>query len=315
MSLPMMTFSLRPRSSSTLPSRAASVSTLVVSWNEAAERKLSVASEALVMPRMISSHLAGSPPAATACCVLLVEDQPVDHAPGQEARVARGLDEDLLGHLADDELHVLVVDLHALLVVDLLHLAHDVAGGLEGSPVLEQLVRVERALVELVARLHLLAVLDHEVGPAADGVAVQLFAGIVEDDDLLGLVGLLDVHGPGELGDLGLPLGLAGLEQLDYARQTVSDVGAGDPAGVEGTHGELGTRLTDGLRGDVADRLADGDQVVGGQRTAVAELAHADLALAAEHRPDLQLEVGVSAADRARAASGAMRLLSSSLRS
>ena len=125
--------------------------------------------------------------------VLLVEDQAIDHASRQEAGVSRGLDQDLLGHLPHDQLHVLVVDLHALLVVDILDLAHDVAGGLDGSPVLEQLVRVERALVELVARLHTLAVLDHEVGPAADGVAVYFLAGIVEDDDLLGLVGLFDV--------------------------------------------------------------------------------------------------------------------------
>ena len=90
---------------------------------------------------------------------------------------------------------MLVVDLHALLVVDVLDFAHDVAGGLDGSPVFQQFVRVERALVELVARLHLLPVLDHEVGPAADGVAMQLLAGVVEDDDLLGLVGLFDVHG------------------------------------------------------------------------------------------------------------------------
>src|SRR5439155_875633 len=37
-----MTFSLRPRSSSVLPEMAASVSTRVVSWNDAAEMKLSV---------------------------------------------------------------------------------------------------------------------------------------------------------------------------------------------------------------------------------------------------------------------------------
>jgi hypothetical protein len=36
---------------------------LVVSWKEAAERKESVASDALVMPRMISSACAVSPPA------------------------------------------------------------------------------------------------------------------------------------------------------------------------------------------------------------------------------------------------------------
>ena len=59
----MITFSLRPARRSILPSSAASVSTLVVSWKEAAERKESVASDALVMPRMISSACAVSPPA------------------------------------------------------------------------------------------------------------------------------------------------------------------------------------------------------------------------------------------------------------
>ena len=49
-SLPMMTFSLRPTRWSTLPLMAASVRTLVVSWKEAADRKLSVARDALVIP-------------------------------------------------------------------------------------------------------------------------------------------------------------------------------------------------------------------------------------------------------------------------
>src|SRR5579862_960324 len=48
---PTMTFSLRPRRSSFLPMIAASVSTLVVSWKEAAEMNESVDSDALVMPR------------------------------------------------------------------------------------------------------------------------------------------------------------------------------------------------------------------------------------------------------------------------
>src|SRR6516165_7577676 len=47
---PTMTFSLRPRRSSLSPRTAASVSTRVVSWNEAAEMNDSVASDALVIP-------------------------------------------------------------------------------------------------------------------------------------------------------------------------------------------------------------------------------------------------------------------------
>ena len=61
-SLPMITFSLRPIRWSTLPSIAASVSTLVVSWKEAAERKDSVASDAFVIPRISGSCVACSPP-------------------------------------------------------------------------------------------------------------------------------------------------------------------------------------------------------------------------------------------------------------
>jgi hypothetical protein len=67
-----------------------------------------------------------------------------------------------------------------------------------------------------------------------------------------------------------LPLGGASLEQLDHAGQTAGDVGAGDTAGVEGPHGELGAGLADGLGGDHADGLADLDVLARGQRHAVA---------------------------------------------
>ena len=63
-SLPMITFSFKPSSGSILPLIAASVSTRVVSWKEAAERKLSVASDALVMPSSTRLAMAGRPPAA-----------------------------------------------------------------------------------------------------------------------------------------------------------------------------------------------------------------------------------------------------------
>ncbi len=60
----MMTFSFSPLRRSFLPSSAASVRTFVVSWKEAADRNESVFSEAFVMPRMISSYCAASPPLA-----------------------------------------------------------------------------------------------------------------------------------------------------------------------------------------------------------------------------------------------------------
>ena len=79
-------------------------------------------------------------------------------------------------------------------------------------------------------------------------------------------------------------LRVARLEQLDDARQAVRDVGAGDAALVERPHRELGARLADRLRRDDADGVADLARGAGGQAVAVAAPAHADVALAAEHR-------------------------------
>jgi hypothetical protein len=58
--------------------------------------------------------------------VLDVELDPVHLLPDQEGRVARVENLHLLQHLADDDLDVLVVDLHALEPVDVLDLVDEV---------------------------------------------------------------------------------------------------------------------------------------------------------------------------------------------
>ena len=79
----------------------------------------------------------------------------------------------------------------------------------------------------------------------------------------------------GELGHRRRALGGAGFEELDHAGQTVGDVALGHTTGVEGAHGELGTRLANGLGRDDADRLTELDELVGGEREAVARGADA----------------------------------------
>src|SRR5512133_2127455 len=79
--------------------------------------------------------------------VLALEDYAVDELAGQEVGVARLLDANLLQHLPDDQLDVLVVDVHALGAVDLLHLGDEVQLGLGPAPDPEDLRRVPRALV------------------------------------------------------------------------------------------------------------------------------------------------------------------------
>ena len=123
----MITFSLQPRRWSTEPLMAASVSTRVVSWKDAAERKLSVDSDALVMPRSSGSALDGQTAHRHDLPVDLVEPVLLDHLVDQEVGVADLADLHAAEHLPDDDLDVLVVDLDALEAVDLLDLVDQVA--------------------------------------------------------------------------------------------------------------------------------------------------------------------------------------------
>ena len=136
-----------------MPSIEASVSTFVVSWNDAAERNDSVASDAFVIPRISGSKVACSPFSFFTRDVLALEHDPVDELARQQLGLAGALDAHLLQHLADDQLDVLVVDLDALRLVDLLHLGDEVQLGRRRALEREQLGRVARALVEGVARL------------------------------------------------------------------------------------------------------------------------------------------------------------------
>ena len=74
------------------------------------------------------------------------------------------------------------------------------------------------------------------------------------------------------------PLGVRASNSSTHAGQAVGDVLTRDTTGVEGAHRQLGAGLADRLGGDDADRLADVDDLAGGQRAAVAGRAGADLA-------------------------------------
>ena len=76
----------------------------------------------------------------------------------------------------------------------------------------------------------------------------------------------------------------AGLEELDHTRQAVRDVLTGDTAGVERTHGQLCSRLTDRLCSDNADSFADIYRGTASQIAAIAFRADADLGIAGQNR-------------------------------
>ena len=89
---------------------AALASTLMVCWNEAADRKLSVFSAALVMPSSTGSAVAGSPPCADDLLVDRLKVQAIDQLARQQRRCRRCRDAHAAQHLPHDDLDVLVVD-------------------------------------------------------------------------------------------------------------------------------------------------------------------------------------------------------------
>src|SRR2546427_704057 len=122
----MMMFSLRPRRSSLAPRMAASVSTRVVSWNDAAEMNDCVVRLALVMPRSTGSACAGSHPFALVHPEVLARRHLVQLRLGLLGRRGLGIDVDL-----------------ALAALDLAELDHPVhlgnGGRILGPASLEQL--------------------------------------------------------------------------------------------------------------------------------------------------------------------------------
>src|SRR5215213_2920329 len=227
--------------------------------------------------------------------VLGLEQRPLDQRTGQELRRARVDDGHPLQHLPDDHLDVLVVDRHALAAVDLLDLTDQVQLHLARAHDPQHLVRVDRTFGELLADLDVAAVLDPQPRATRQLVVDDLVGAVVGGDgELAELLAVLDPDRTGQLGDRGLALGDAGLEELHHTRQTVGDVLTRDTTGVEGAHRQLGAGLTDRLGGDDADRLADVHELAGRERPAVAGGAGAEQRLAGEDAADLHLrDVGV----------------------
>ena len=181
MRCPMITFSFRLRSSSRLLRVAASVSTRVVSWKLAALMKRSVVRLALVMPSSSGSKVAGSSSRLARSPQLRVLRPDLDRSRRstrllrhllafEEGGVAGDEDQHLLEHARDDDLDVLVVDLHALQPVDLLDRVDQV--GLHGVDALDgqDVHRVDRPLGEAVARHHALPLVRAHVLAVRDEV-------------------------------------------------------------------------------------------------------------------------------------------------
>ena len=158
-------------------------------------------------------------------------------------------DIDLLQHLADDHLDVLVVDAHALQPVDLLDFVDEIGGELLDALDRQDVVRRRVAVDDVIPLLHDVAVLEMDVLALGDQIFDRLGPFLVRNDRdaLLVLEVAPELDRPRNLGDDRVVLRPARLEQLRHARQTARDVarlGAVDrDAGDDVARIDLGARL------------------------------------------------------------------------
>ena len=111
----------------------------------------------------------------------------------------------------------------------------------------------------------MIAVLDTKPNTLRDRVGDFGRTVVRCDNQLAGLLGVLDTHTTGGLRNRSDALRCAGFEEFLDTRQTVRNVFACHTTGVEGTHRELRARFTDRLCCDDADRFADFNRTVGGE--------------------------------------------------
>ena len=156
----------------------------------------------------------------------LVHLAPVDLLALQQLGIAGVVDLDLLQHLANDHLDVLVVDVDALQPVDLLDFVDQIGRQFLDALDGENVVRGGIAFDDIIALLDDVAILQMDVLALRDQVLLRLvaLARRLDRNAALVLVVLAEAHRAADLGDDRRVLRLARLEQLRHPRQTAGDV-------------------------------------------------------------------------------------------
>ena len=184
-----------------------------------------VCSDALVMPRSTGTPTAGFFFSATSCSLISSSSIRSICSPVRSSESPALGDLDLLQHLANDHLDVLVVDVHALEPVDLLDLVDEIGGELLDALDRQDVVRRRVAVDDEVAELDLVAVLQVDVLALRDQVLDRVRTVMrLQRQAALVLVVAPELDRARLLGDDGRVLRTARLEQLRHARQTARDV-------------------------------------------------------------------------------------------
>ena len=161
---------------------AASVSTLVVSWKDAAEINESVESEAFVMPSSTALPCAGTPARFFHLLIFEAELELIHHFFRQKFRVADIFHTHPAHHLTRDDFQMLVVDIDALQAVHFLNFVDEILLQFLLAANIQNVVRIARTIHQRIAGHHALAFLHIDMHAARQRV-FALFAVVAHNVD------------------------------------------------------------------------------------------------------------------------------------
>ena len=140
---------------------------------------------------------------------------------------------------------MLITDFHTLQTVHTLHLAEQVI--LHGRNPLdtENVVRVHRTFCQRIACLQGIAVHHLNSGSVRNQIGLGGSCLVIGDNNLPLLLGVLDGRNSLDLGDNRKSLWLTSLEKLLDTGKTLGDISTGNTSGMEGSHGQLRSGLSD----------------------------------------------------------------------
>ena len=141
-----------------------------------------------------------------------------------EAAVAVIDDDHAAQHLTNDDLNVLIVDLHALQAVHILHFIGDVAGQRFHALQLQDVMRISRAINDRFPFVNDLAIVCRDVFLFRDQIFVSDAVEIGDDQTLLALRILTERYRTRNFSKQSRILRRTRLEQLGHTRQAAGNV-------------------------------------------------------------------------------------------
>ena len=165
----------------------------------------------------------------------------------QQISVSRIIDLQLGKHLAYDYFNVLIVDIYTLLLVYTLYFLQQVLIYAFYTVESQDILRIKRSSRDVVASQDVVPFRYTDPCSVRNFVNTFLFASYLDLSFIIHCR-LNGNHCSIRFTDHRKTLRLSGFKQFLDSWQTVGDIGSGHTTGMECSHSQLSTRLTDGLR-------------------------------------------------------------------